>query len=371
MKNDDKTILKSWNKSSLEIACPENVSTHERIVGSVMGYFIGDALGLGCHWYYDFNDLWKEHGTWINDFVDPKLDSSTSMAYIHKHRYNNGIRGGYNSQTGQLTQILLESVVEKGEFEVVDYTQRVDNFFENINGTDLSGRFTDRVVREAYDARKKGIAWQSLEMGSGTSTSDAGQYAVVLAGLYRDPALLAEKTYQLSRLWYKDPAFISYHVVYALIVQGIINGTKIEEMCDYLLDIGIGFIDKYISSYDDLTLMAYALELVQRPNIVPLEDDRFISRVYGPDCHSAHLFPAAYYLAFKYAKDFETAILFATNSSGNNMARAALTGGLAGAMTGVDSIPKRFVCGLKDEGKPDNGKYLLGLANLLAKKTIK
>ncbi len=78
----------------------------------------------------------------------------------------------------------------------------------------------------------------------------------------------------------------------------------------------------------------------------------------------------AYYLAFKYAKDFEKAILFATNSGGNNMARAALTGGLAGAMTGINSIPQRFISGLKDKEKPNNGKYLLGLANLLAEKMI-
>ena len=51
MKSNDKTILKSWNKSNLEIAYPEDVSTHDRIVGSVMGYFVGDALGLGCQWY--------------------------------------------------------------------------------------------------------------------------------------------------------------------------------------------------------------------------------------------------------------------------------------------------------------------------------
>lgn len=157
------------------------------------------------------------------------------------------------------------------------YTYRVDKFFKNIDGSALSGRFTDRAVREAWDARKKGIARQAPEMGSGTSTSDAGQYAVVLAGLYRNPCLLAEKAYQLSRLWYNVPAFISYHVVYALIVQAIISGTKIEEICDYLVEIGVGFIDKYISSYDDLTLMAYVLDLIHRPNIVPLQDDRFIS----------------------------------------------------------------------------------------------
>lgn len=370
MENNDKAILESWKKSNIEIIYPKDASIHDRIVGSIMGCFVGDALGLGCHWYYDFNDLWKDCGTWIDDYMDPKPDSSTNMSHIHKHRYDIGVRAGYNSQTGQLIQILLESVAEKGEFDIEDYTLRVDNFFKTIDGTALSGRFTDRAVREAWNARKKGIAWLASEMGSGTSTSDAGQYAVVLAGLYRNPAVLAEKAHQLSRLWYNDPAFISYHVVYALIIQAIINGTKIEEMCDYLVDIGVSFIDKYISSYDDLTLMAYALDLVQRPNIAPLQDARFISRVYGPDCHSAHLFPAAYYLAFKYAKDFEKAILFATNSGGNNMARATLTGGLTGAMTGIKAIPERFISGLKDEEKPDNGKYLLGLANLLAEKTI-
>lgn len=370
MKNNYQAILQSWKKSSIEITYPEDVPIHDRVVGSIMGCFVGDALGMGCHWYYDFNDLWKDYGIWVDDYVDPNPYSSTDMSYIYKHRYDMGVRAGYNSQTGQLMQILLESVAEKGEFDVEDYTFRVDNFFKNIDGSALSGRFTDRAVREAWNARKKGIAWQAPEMGSGTSTSDAGQYAVVLAGLYRNPYLLAEKAYQLSRLWYNDPAFISYHVVYALIVQAIINGTRIEEICDYLVEIGVGLIDKYISSYDDLTLMAYALDLVHRPNIVPLQDDRFISRVYGPDCHSAHLFPAAYYLAFKYAKDFEKSILFATNSGGNNMARAALTGGLVGAMTGFNSIPKRFISGLKDKGKPDNGKYLLGLANLLAEKTI-
>ena len=368
MKNNDQAILESWKKSSIDIAYPEDVPIHDRIVGSIMGFFVGDALGLGCHWYYDFNDLWKDYGTWVDDYMDPKPNSSTNMSYIHKHRYDMGVRAGYNSQTGQLMQILLESVAGKGEFDEEDYTLRVDHFFKEIDGSALSGRFTDRAVREAWNARKKGIAWQAPEMGSGTSTADAGQYAIVLAGLYRNPSQLAKKAYQLSRLWYKDPAFISYHVVYALIVQAIINGTMIEEMCDYLVEIGVDFIDKYISSYDDLTLMAYALDLVQRPNIVSLQDDRFISRVYGPDCHSAHLFPAAYYLAFKHAKNFEKAILFATNSGGNNMARAALTGGLTGAMTGINSIPKRFVSGLKDDGKPDNGKYLLGLANLLAKK---
>ena len=49
MKNNYQAILQSWKKSSIEITYPENVPIHDRVVGSIMGCFIGDALGLGCH----------------------------------------------------------------------------------------------------------------------------------------------------------------------------------------------------------------------------------------------------------------------------------------------------------------------------------
>ena len=71
--------------------------------------------------------------------------------------------------------------------------------------------------------------------------------------------------------------------------------------------------------------------------------------IFGADCHQAHLLPAAYYFAYKYAHDFEKAVLLAINSSGNNMARAALTGGLVGAMVGIDGIPQRFIDGLDND----------------------
>ena len=42
------------------------------------------------------------------------------------------------------------------------------------------------------------------------------------------------------------------------------------------------------------------------------------------------------------------AVLSAINGGGNNMARAALTGGLSGAMNGLSGIPKRFTTGLNE-----------------------
>ena len=67
-------------------------------------------------------------------------------------------------------------------------------------------------------------------------------------------------------------------------------------------------------------------------------------------CAVYHQFPAAYYLAARFADDFESAVLHAVNGGGQNQARAILTGALAGAQTGLSGIPARFIEGLADAG---------------------
>ena len=54
--------------------------------------------------------------------------------------------------------------------------------------------------------------------------------------------------------------------------------------------------------------------------------------IYGP-------LPAAYYLAARFAGDFESAVLHAINGGGQNLNRASLTGALAGAQVGLSGIP--------------------------------
>lgn len=69
---------------------------------------------------------------------------------------------------------------------------------------------------------------------------------------------------------------------------------------------------------------------------------------------------AAYYLAARFADNFDLAVLNAINGGGQNMARAMLTGALVGAQTGLSGIPKRFLSGL------EKSEALLKDARLLA-----
>jgi ADP-ribosylglycohydrolase len=60
------------------------------------------------------------------------------------------------------------------------------------------------------------------------------------------------------------------------------------------------------------------------------------------------MLPAAYYFTSRFENDFELPVLSAVNGGGNNMARAGLTGALAGAQVGWSGIPQRFIDGLAD-----------------------
>lgn len=66
-----------------------NPSTQSRIEGAIMGAFIGDALALGPHWYYDLAELRQEYGDWISAYSAPK-----------SNRYHAGLKAGASSQAG-------------------------------------------------------------------------------------------------------------------------------------------------------------------------------------------------------------------------------------------------------------------------------
>ena len=61
----------------------------DRAAGCIVGSLIGDALGVGPHWYYDLEEQRRDFGPWIDGYAAPKPG-----------RYREGMRAGELSQTG-------------------------------------------------------------------------------------------------------------------------------------------------------------------------------------------------------------------------------------------------------------------------------
>ena len=92
-----------------------NTSIQDRASGPIMGAFIGDALALGPHWYYNLAELRKDYGDWIDDYTDPKPG-----------RYHDGLKAGQLSQAGFILALMLRSLVDCGEYDEEDFCRRMD-----------------------------------------------------------------------------------------------------------------------------------------------------------------------------------------------------------------------------------------------------
>ena len=345
--------------SEVKKSYPADVSKKDRIMGAIMGVLIGDALGVGSHWYYDLDNLKKDFGPWISDYSDPKTDSSGQFAKVHQHRYEKGTRAGDVSQTGQLIIMLLESVAEKGTYDRSDLSSRIDKFFETIDGTSYSGLYTDQAVRETWKHRQEGTGWDDPKVGSNSITSEAAQMNAILAALYwKDPLQMAKEANRNTKLFYHSDFTITHSVSYAMVVSGLIKGVPLEELTEYITSFDRETISQY-APYFDSRIQVETGETAWDPKI-SFDPPHLVTKVYGLHCEIQQMLPAAYYFIHRFPDDFEMAVLSAINGGGNNMARAALTGGMSGAMVGLKGIPERFIKGLKDH------KRILKLAEKVA-----
>jgi ADP-ribosylglycohydrolase len=346
----------------------------DRAAGAVMGALIGDALGVGPHWYYDLEEMRGDFGTWIEGYTRPK-----------PHRYHSGLEAGQLSQAGIITAMLLRSVVEKNGYDEADFCKRLDEeLFPRLNGKPASGPggYTSQSIREAWRRRveRKG-SWK--ETGGHADTTEAAERALVLAARYAGrPAMVAQTVSANCILTQADEAIVAMTTAYCCVLALLVAGETLDPLLsDKLMElVKKGELPFHavtsgdlqppksgdpdppragkFSSPDALLTASYMAEAAIDPGI-RIEPAWKVSIVYGMPCAIYHQLPAAYYLAARFHNDFEQAVLHALNGGGQNQARSILTGALVGAQVGLSAIPKRFLDGL------ENSSELVALASQL------
>lgn len=342
------------------------MSIQERATGAVIGALIGDALGVGPHWYYDLTEMRRDYGGWISGYTDPKPD-----------RYHAGLKAGQLSQAGIITTMLLRSVVENGGYKEEDFCRRLDEeLFPQLDGKPVGGPggYTSQSIREAWRRRvEQKKPWK--ETGGHADTTEAAERALVLAAQYgRIPKMVAETVSSNCLLTQCDEAIVAMTTAYCSVLGLLVSGEKLDpSISDKLFDlVKHGELPFHVvtsgnrqppkpgapdpphagrfSSPDALLTPSYMAEAAHDPGI-KIEPAWKVSIVYGMPCAIYHQLPAAYYLAARFSNDFEQAVLHAINGGGQNQARAILTGALVGAQVGLSGIPQRFVDGLENSSE--------------------
>ena len=343
----------------------QNNAIQDRAAGAIMGAFIGDALGLGPHWYYDLAELRRDYGDWITDYMEPKPG-----------RYHAGLRAGQLSQAGFILALLLRSLVERGRYDEADFCRRMDEeLLPLLDGTPISGPggYTSQSIREAWRRRvEQKLPWG--QTGGHADDTEAIERTLALAVRYAlDPGQLAAAIASNTVLTQVDDTVVSMTVAYGAVLgqlvqghplDGRLSGRLMKLVKDGTLPFHAVTSDNLqpprpgdpdppragrFASPDALLSPSYMAAAAADPEI-RIEPAWKVSIIYGMPCAIYHQLPAAYYLAARFADDFEAAVLHAVNGGGQNQARAILTGALVGAQVGLSNIPQRFLHGLEDSG---------------------
>ncbi len=340
-----------------------DTAIRDRAAGAIMGAFIGDALGLGPHWYYDLAALRRAYGEWITGYTDPQPG-----------RYHEGSKAGQLSQAGFILALTVRSLVERGGYDEADFCRRMDEeLFPLLDGTPVNGPggYTSQSIRDAWRRRvQQNLPWG--QTGGHADDTEAIERTLALAVRYAlHPGQLASAVAGNTILTQIDDTVVSMTVAYCAVLGLLVQGHALDaELSAKLMalvtsgELPFHTVTRAnfqpprpgdpdpprsgrFASPDALLTPSYIAKAAADPGI-RIEPAWKVSIVYGMPCAIYHILPAAYYLAARFPDDFESAVLHAVNGGGQNQARAILTGALVGAQTGLSRIPQRFLDGLED-----------------------
>lgn len=344
-----------------------------RLAGALVGALIGDALALGCHWYYDIAQMRRECG-WITDY----------QAAQPGH-YHAGQKTGASSQSGLLLIHLMRSLAVRRGYDETDFTRRLETlFFPLIDGQPESGPggYTNQSLRECW--HKRVIEHRPWAACAGPAdTTEGAERAIALGVFYANrPDIMIQYARAHITLTQNDPAIVAMSLAFNAVLSLLVRGIPFDELISdrLMVEARSGKLpfhtvtdthfrirkhlttnpQQLFASPDALLTPGYIARAAHDPDI-RIQPAWKAALVYGLPCAIYHQLPAAYYLAARYQNNFEEAVIQAINGGGQNMSRAMLTGALVGAQTGLDGIPDRWIEGLERKNE------ILNLVELLEK----
>lgn len=350
----------------------------DRVVGAILGVFIGDALGMGVHWQYDVDKLESDRG-WVTDYLDPLPGT------FHAGK----LKAGQLCLQGAIDKLLLQSLAEKGGLDQGDYHQRFEEVIlrdPEMNGTRRSGRYgwTDKVVLDIWKRRiEEGLPWDQCSAPRSDTPDTMVRGALIAALYHKSPREMCIQVNNHAKAATADSSVQQHSVSFALMVAGILEGVpldpnignKLYAQCGTVLPfVNMHTTKEYDERYgqysepDSLTWFSHmckGLAGVDKKFTLKTDPLHRGVQMFGQACAFWETLPSAYYCVATNLGDFEKAMLTSINGGGQNCVRTSLVGALMGASVGFSGIPKRFIDGL------DDSEWIVAMAKQVAKDSLK
>jgi ADP-ribosylglycohydrolase len=321
-------------------------STTDRRAGAAWGSFIGDALAMPVHWYYDRAALKRDYGI-VRAYLEPRNPHADSILWrseytplnergdilreqaqywgqrgIHYHQF---LRAGENTLNLQLAKVLAESLITKGRYDADDYLARYIAFM--LTPGQHRDSYVEEYHRKFFTAYARGTAPRKCA-GSDIHIGGLAHVGVLCAFLAPDAKAARAAVREHITLTHRSDEVLAAGDALVRILCETIAGADLRET---ILRHGADWFSQ-----------RKAEQWSREP------DEVVIGHRVSPACYIADAFPASLYLAWKYVADFEAGVIANANVGGDNCHRGAVVGALLGAASGTARMPSRFVEGIRD-----------------------
>ena len=313
----------------------------DRCAGMVTGAYIADALAMPAHWYYDRGALQRDYGI-IRSYLAPKRLHPDSILWRSSYtplnergdilreqaqywgqpgmHYHPFLRASENTLNLQLVRVLDESLTAKGGYDLDDYLERYIDFMLT------PGKHRDTYAEEYH-------RHFFTQFARGSKPRRCGGADVHIGGL-AGVALLC------ARLGQEAPAAVKEHVGFSHGDEEVLDAAKALTRMLLALMLGEPLRETILHHGSRWFSERKAALWSKDPDLV------VIGRHVSPACYIRESFPAALYLAWKYADDFQAAVVANTMVGGDNCHRGAVVGALVGAACGFERLPQALREGL-------------------------
>lgn len=322
-------------------------NSESRRLGALWGLYIGDALAMPVHWYYNRSALFDDYGR-VTDYMAPKHPHSDSILFrssytppnargeilhdqarywgepgIHYHQF---LKAGENTLNVKLCRLLADSLAACGGYDPDDYLRRYIEFMTT------PGSHRDTYVEECHRNFFTNYARGVPPRKCAANEKHIGGLVMMIPLIlfYHDrPDTARAASLEHLALTHPGPKMEDAGRLVSDLLLEVLSGKPLDEAVRQMVRkqksplVGHPF-EKWLSE----------------------PDEGVIGPRLSTACYVEHSVPAVLYLALKYARDPETALIVNTNLGGDNVYRGGVLGSLLGAENGLEGFPRRWVDGL-------------------------
>ena len=300
---------------------------------ALAGALAADAVAMPVHWYYDRaaltqdygqiagylpprnphpgSILWRSHYQPLNERGDILHDQARYWGQrgVHYHQF---LGAGENTLNFQLAIRLYEQTVQAGRYDADTWVATYVDFMLT------PGRHRDTYVEECHREFFTNYA-------RGRKPHACGVADVHIGGLAAVPALFSALTVSGADL----RAAVQLHVSLTHKDKEVLRAADCLTLILEAVRAGEPLRDAMLRLASDWISAAKATRWSREP------DATVVGERLSPACYIPDAFPAALYLAWKYADNFAAGICANAQVGGDSCHRGAVVGSLLGEANGV------------------------------------